>query len=161
MHDDRATRLLHRGHQGLAVQGRDRQQVDDLALRAVFLGQRVGRLARQAEHGAVGDQREVRALAHHLRSAERHRLDLVGDVFLGGVIEALVLEEDHRIGIADGADQQGAGVARSRGDDHLQPGDVRVELLLDSEWCSSARTPPPYGMRMTIGTWKRPCERMR
>ena len=30
-----------------------------------------------------------------------------------------------------------------------------------SLWCSSARTPPPYGIRITIGAVKAPCVRVR
>ena len=90
----------------------------------------VGGLEGDADHGAVRDQRERAALAHDLRAAERQGLALLRDLFLGGVIERLRLEEDDRVGIADGGGEQSAGVARARRDDHLQPGNVGVELLL-------------------------------
>ena len=47
-------------------------------------------------------------------------------------VEHLVLEEDHRVVVADGLDEQALGVVGRRGHDDLQPRDVgedRVQRL--------------------------------
>ena len=46
------------------------------------------------------------------------------------MVERLGLEEHDGIGIADGGDEERAGRARPGGNDHLESGDMRVELLL-------------------------------
>src|SRR5437879_4654853 len=65
------------------------------------------------ERDVVGDQREGVALARELRTADRQRLALVRHVFLGGVVERLGLEEDHRVGVADRGGEEAARGARS------------------------------------------------
>src|SRR4030095_10244450 len=128
--DDGAAGLLDRIHQRLPIERGDGEQVDHRGLDTVLFLEDVSGLEGDADHGAVRDEREGVALAHHLRAAERQGLALLGDLFLGGVIQGLRLEKDDRVGVADGGGEQCPRVARARWDDHLQPGNVGVELLL-------------------------------
>ena len=72
-----------------------------------------GRLHRGVHHPPDGDDRDVAALAHDVGLAERDRVALLRHV-AGGVVEHLVLGEDHRVVVADGRDQQALGVVRVR-----------------------------------------------
>src|SRR5262245_60705962 len=133
--DDRAPRLAHRGRERIAVERRDRLQVDQLALRAVLLLEALRGLAGHPHQRPPGDQPDVAPLApapraHDPRAPDRQRLTLVGHLLPGGVVEGLGLEEHDGIGVANRADEQPAGGAGSRGHHHLQPRDVGVELLL-------------------------------
>src|SRR2546425_577829 len=85
-------------------------------------------LAGEADEGDVAGGH---APERRLQREERGLHDGGGDLRLpGGVVKPLGLEEDHRVGIANGADQEGAGVPRTRRNDHLQTRNVGVELLL-------------------------------
>ena len=74
--------------------GESREEIDDLRDGAVLLLQHVGGLPADAKHGAVAHERQVVALAVHVGAADGQRLDLVGHLFPGGVVERLRLEED-------------------------------------------------------------------
>ena len=106
--DDHGTASLpHGGGDRLAVEGRDGEQIDDLCLHAVLVLEGLGRLAGHTQHGTIGDEGEVAPLTRHLGSAEGQRLRLVRHLLPRGVIEGLRLEEDHRVWIANGRDEQG------------------------------------------------------
>src|SRR6266545_4170275 len=128
--DDGAAGLLDRGHECFAIERRDRQQIDHLGVDPVLVAEDIGGLEGDADHGAVGDQRESAPFARHMRAPERHRFALLRNLLLGGVVERLRFEEDHGIGIADGGGEQRARIAGARWNDHLQPGNMSVELLL-------------------------------
>ena len=70
-----------------------------------------------------------RPLARHLGRAERHRVVRVRHVAPDGAVHLLVLEEQHRVVVADRRAEQAPGVGRGRGDDHLQARDVGEERL--------------------------------
>ena len=61
--------------------------------------------------------------------AERHDVVAVGDVAADGAVHLLVLEEEHRVVVADRGSEQARGVVRRRGDDDLEPGHVGEERL--------------------------------
>jgi len=70
--DERARRLGDARADRLGIQWPQRAQIDDLDLDAV-LREAVGDRERAADGVAVGDDREIGALAHDLRAADRHR----------------------------------------------------------------------------------------
>jgi hypothetical protein len=120
-------RLLHRLEDGVGVQGAGGAHVDDLAVDAVV------------------------ALADQVGLPEGDRVALLRDLALCGV-EHLVLEEDHRVVVADGADQQALGVIGVEGTATLSPGTwVKIEYRLRECWLA-ARMPAPHMVRITIGT---------
>ena len=61
--------------------------------------------------------------------AERDRVVGVGDVAADGSIHLLVLEEEHRVLVADRRAEQAAGVVRRGRHDHLEPRHVGEERL--------------------------------
>ena len=75
--------------------------------------------------------RDVRALAHHARLAERYReiRARVRRAIVGLAIEMLVLEEEHGIVRAHGRAQQAAEIERRGRHHHAQPGNVRERHL--------------------------------
>jgi hypothetical protein len=79
-----------------------------------------GRRDRLVEHRAPGDDRDVLALADDA-AFERHGVVPLGHVALGGAVDALRLEEEHRVRIADGREEQPLGVVRVGGADDLEP----------------------------------------
>ena len=111
----------HRVH----VNGRQCAQVHDLAVDA-FLAQRFGRGQRARRHQPVGHEGHVAPFARDVRLAKRDRIRLFRDLRLR-IVEALVFQEDHRVVVADGLDQQPLAVVGVRGADHLHAGDVRED----------------------------------
>ena len=105
--------------------GRRVRRSIDLGLDAL-LGQFLGRLQREADHARVGGDGDVLALAADLGLADRHQpvLDLRHVELLA--VEHLVLEEDHRVRVADRGLQQALGVGGVVGRDHLQARHVGV-----------------------------------
>jgi hypothetical protein len=95
------------------------------------------------QHGTVADQGEVAALAHHPRLAKGERLLVLRDRLAEGPVDSLGLEEDHRVCVADGANQEGSGVTRGGGNNHLESRCVGEEGLLALGVMLRARTPPP------------------
>ncbi len=61
-----------------------------------------------------------------LGAADRHDEVLIGRTIEGVAVEDLVLQHDHRIGIANRRPQQPLGVGRRPWRDHLQPRHMRV-----------------------------------
>jgi hypothetical protein len=78
-------------------------------------------LQRPRDHRGQRDQRAVVALAQHRGPAQLADQLAVRDLVLARV-QALVLEEEHRVGVADGGRQQADDVGGRRGRDHLQAG---------------------------------------
>ena len=118
--DDQALAgLADRVEQRLAVERAERPQVDDLDADAV-VGDPVGRLERVVRHQPVGDDRDLRARVGDLGLAERDRVVGVGDVAADRAVHLLVLEEQHRVVVADRRAQQAAGVVRRGRHDDLE-----------------------------------------
>ncbi|MNK72771.1 hypothetical protein D3C87_922550 [compost metagenome] len=136
VHDDAAAGLLDRGFDGLNVQRHQGAQVDDLGVHARVLG------AGQSDpyHGAVGQDGHIRTFAHDASLADRQgvffgrdlgqllglprRNRLLVPAVEGAVVEALGLEEDDRIIVLDGGDQQALGVIGVGRNDNLQTRNV-------------------------------------
>ena len=89
--------------------GRSVLQIDDLR-RDPVRGEQVGRLQRLVHPVHRGDDRDVRALAGDPGHADGHEvaIDVAGDP-----VQALVLEEEHRVVVADRRPQQALRVRRS------------------------------------------------
>ena len=120
-----ATRLLDTFQDRIPVDGRKRPEVDDLAFDAIP-GEIAGRVHGAMDHHAVGHDRAVAAVAHHVRFRKRDGIGFLRHVGLGGV-EILVLAEDHRIVVADRLDEQSLGVVGIGGTDDLEPGNMGEE----------------------------------
>ena len=91
-------------------------------------------------HGPVGHDRHLRARAHNLGTGQRHAVVPRRDLPLGvgtpgygrlvrlavkrSAVDALGLEEDHRVGIFDRADQQPLRVIGIRWHHDLDAADV-------------------------------------
>ena len=87
---------------------------------------------------------------HDLGGAERVD-DLAVRHLALGRIERLVLEEDHRIGIAHGGGQQADDVARRRWRHHLEAGNHHAQFSTLWECCAPKREPAPLPVRTTSG----------
>ena len=122
---DAAAGLLDRFHHRGAVHRTDRAQVDHLRLDAL-LGERLGRLQGVGHADGEGDDGDVLAGAVNARLADRQ--DEVVDLRHreGLAVENLVLEEDHRVGIADRRLEQALRVGGGVGRDHLEARHVGV-----------------------------------
>jgi hypothetical protein len=111
------------------------------------------------DHRAVGEDGQRLALADDRRLAERHGVMAVGHLARGmlrpgrhravvvaverAVVDALGLEEDHRIGVLDRGDQQALGVVGVGRDHRLDPGDVGEQASGDWLWVWPPKMPPP------------------
>ena len=110
------------------VERRDRRDVDDFGLDA-FVGERRRGRERLARRRAPGHERHVLAFAQHEADVERQRVARVGHLFLREAIEPRRLEKHHRIGIADGREQQAVGARRRGGNHDAQARNVREQRL--------------------------------
>ena len=123
--DDHAVGLGEALEHRIGVERAQRAQVDDLRVDALF-GQLVGGFERDADADRVADDRDVLALAHDPRLADRQ--DVV--VELGHVeaaaVHQLVLEEHDRILGADRGLEQALRVGRVIRRDHDQAGDAGI-----------------------------------
>ena len=99
----------------------ERAQVDHLGIDAL-LGEFLGRLERVGHADRPGDDRDVLAGPGDARLADRQHevVELRAPARLA--VEDLVLEEDHRVGIADRGLEQPLGVGRGVGRDDFQAG---------------------------------------
>ena len=88
----------------------------------------LGGLERARHHQCQGADGGILAAAKNLGGAETVDNLAVRNFALGG-IKRLVLEEDHRIGIANRCRQQADDVARAGGRDDLQAGDHHAPVL--------------------------------
>ena len=91
-----------------------RAQVDDLGLDAV-LRELVGGAQRIGHADAEGDDGHVAAGAGNAGLADRHQPIVDLRHIEGAAVKDLVLEEDHRVGIADRRFEQALGVGRGIG----------------------------------------------
>jgi hypothetical protein len=128
VNDDRPTGRPERVDERLAVERRERAEVDHLAVDAL-VGEFLGGDERRPGRGPVGDHRNVRALAADRRLAEGDLVVVDRDGLLVGAVEPLRLEHDHGVGVAHRGREQPLGVPRSAGDDDLQPRLVAEERL--------------------------------
>ena len=109
----------HRRQHGGHVEGDEAAQVDHRGLDALG-GEPLGRGHRPRHHQTERHDRAGAALAEHLRRAEAVDDLAVGHVVLRRV-EPLVLEEQHRVGIADRGRHQTDDVGGVRRGDDLDP----------------------------------------
>ncbi len=147
--DDATAGLGHRLGDGVEVQRGQRGDVDDFGADA-FLGQFVGGFEAFLHLRAPGHQGHVGTVAQHEADVERQRFAVVGYLFLVLAIDALRLEEHHRIRVADRGEQQAVGTRRRGGHDHAQAGDVGEQVLVRLGVmlrCADAAAPrgAPYG----------------
>ena len=128
----------------VAVERLQRRDVDDLGLDPLRC-QLIGRFQGLLDHRAPGDERDVapsRSTKHRL---ERQSDAVVGDLLARGAVEPGRLEKHHRVGIADGGQQQAIGARRRRRDHDPQTRDMREHrlrafgMVLDAPGC---RRPP-------------------
>ena len=128
MHDQQATGLGDGSQHRVAIQRRDRAQVDDLD-GDPLAGQCGGGLGADVAVQAVGDDGDVVARHGDVGDADRHPPVAVGDEPFHQAVRPLVLEEQHRIGIVDGLAQHACHVGGCRRRHDLEPGHVGVEGL--------------------------------
>ena len=151
--DHAAVRLADRVEDRVEVERAQRARVDHLGLDAVLVGERLRGLLGHVRHPQDADDRHVVPLAAHRRLAEAD--DLVVAV-LGNLaahaVEGLVLDEDHRVVVADRRLQQPLAVGRRRGQATSSPGICRNIASRLCEWVGPSWWPPPPGIRTTIGT---------
>ena len=100
--------------------------------RPCFFFQYVGGFQRAVERGADGEDRQVAAVAAHGRLALGHFVVAFGhaafDEQLADVVEALALEEDHRVGAAQGQVEHALGVVGRGREDDLEARDVGDQM---------------------------------
>ena len=99
--------------------------------------------------------------AHDRRLAERHRVVALGHVALGGAVDALGLEEEHRIGIADRGEEQALRVVRVARAHDLEARDVDEERLGRLRVVEPAADAAADGRAHTILAGYSPPERQR
>ena len=120
MRDHAAPGLLDRGRHRVEIERAEHTQVDDLAVDALVC-EHAGGLEREVQRRAVGDDRHVAAAPAHGRAGERRR-GVVGELALHPRVEALLLEEQHGVGICDRGAEQQPGVLGGGGARDLEPG---------------------------------------
>ena len=119
--DENFVGLAHGFENGFFVERRQGAQVDDFGFDAA-LGHGFGGFERDADHVAVGNDREIGAFTANRGFADGHGVIAFGDLALDRAIQALVLEEKHGRRIADRGEEQTFGVVRRRGHDHFDAG---------------------------------------
>ena len=107
---------------GLLVERFERAEIDQLDAGAGLLSHGRDRLQRLVHHHPVGDDRRVRAFLDDPRLADRHLVVPVGHRSLDRPVHLLVLEEEHRILVADRGPQQARGIGRGAGATTFSPG---------------------------------------
>ena len=121
-------RARHRAEDGLRVERHQRAHVDHLAVDAVLGLELLGRGERARHHQRQRQDGGVLAGPHDARRAERVD-DLAVRHFALGRIKRLVLEEDHRIGIAHRRGKKPDDVARDRRRHDFQAGNHHAPVL--------------------------------
>ena len=141
MHHHAAAGLLDRVDDGVQIQRPQAAQVDDLGVDAGFLG----RGQRHVHRGAVGQHGQRVAGPHDGGRIQRHGVVAGGHhaarpsgpgrdgpvvmAVEGAVVQALGFQEDHRIIVLDGGDQQALGVVGVGRHDRAQAADLREHGL--------------------------------
>ena len=128
--DDEPTGVLEALVDGLVIERREGARVDEIGGDAVGR-ECIERLLGERHHTADRDHRDMLALAHERRFAERDRVVALRDRAFARV-ERLVLEEHHRVVVADRREHQALGIVGVGGHDHLEArhgGDQRVHRL--------------------------------
>ncbi len=111
VHDHAAAGLAHRFVDGVEVQWFERSDIDHFRADAL-LGKHIGGFQGLLHLCAPGHQGHVAAIAQHEADIQRQGLAIVGDFLLVLPVDTLGLEENHRIRIADGGQQQAVGARR-------------------------------------------------
>ena len=112
--------------------------------------QALGRGERARNHQREGENGRVLAGTDDARRAERVDDLAVGDLALGRV-ERLVLEEDHRIGVAHRRGEQPDHVARVGRRHDLEAGDAIAQFSTLWLCWAPKREPAPLAVRTTSG----------
>ena len=123
-HDDLA-RLLDGFDDFLVVERDERACVNDFYADAVLGLEQLRRLERAVERGADGEDGEILAFALDVRLAERDLVAFSRDAalveLLADVVDALALEEDHRVGAVERGGHEALGVVRCGREHDLEP----------------------------------------
>src|SRR5215218_5574188 len=120
-------RLLYRLDDGVFVERPQRSQVYDLRLEAVLCERVCGPQA-QVDLPAVGDERNIRALAGDTGLAEGYGVVSIFDLALRPV-QGTGFEEDHGVGVPDRREHHALDVVRGHGRNDLETREVPVEAL--------------------------------
>ena len=132
------------------VERAQRAQVDDLGVDAVG-GELLGRVEGLAERAAVGDQRHVGARAADRGPVDVDRAGVVGELALD-VVEGAVLEDEHRVGVAQRRPEHAPGVLEGGRGEHRMPGMCAYQPSRLCECWAASWRPAPVVMRITSGT---------
>src|SRR5487761_326942 len=100
VNDQQLVRFFHRLQNGFFVERQQRPQIDDFRLDSLFR-QFLGGFERRVHHRRVRHNRQVAPLAPHNRFPDRNRIILGGQLFLDSPVQKFVLEEKHRIIVAN------------------------------------------------------------
>ena len=125
--DQHAVGPGHARHDGRVVERTEHAQVDDLGLDA-RCRQVSSRLQCLVQAGAIGEDRHVAALAPDGRATEIDR-PRVGRELALHVVERLVLEDQHGIGLPQRGGEHAVAVVDGRGRDDGDAWDMRVPTL--------------------------------
>ncbi len=110
--------LLHGGGDRLAIERRDRTQIEDFDFDSLF-AQDLRGFERGVQHGGIGDHAEVMALARHPRFPDRNYIIVAWNFFFDSPVEILVLEKDYGIVVADRRLDESLGIVGRRRADYL------------------------------------------
>src|SRR5271168_1694039 len=86
----------------LAIERKQRAQVEDLNRDTIFLFDDARGVNRLPERATISNDRKIGALLANLRDAERNRELAFRNILLEAAIEALMFEVHHRIAVANG-----------------------------------------------------------
>ena len=123
MADYTAAGLLDRGQNGVFIERTDGAEIDQLNGGIALLGG----LCCFDHHGAPSHHREVGAFGDNPGLANGQRVGLVGHGLPESAVDPLGLEENHRVWISNGCDQQSLGVVWRGGHHHFQSRLVGVD----------------------------------
>ena len=139
------------------VDGDERTQIDDLGIDAGVFRRGLGNV----HHGAVGEHGDVAPLTHHGGFAERDRVIALRHFACGmfrprlhrpiaaaierTVVNALGFEEDDRIVVLDGGDEQPLRVIRCGRRHRFQAGDMREQRFGALAVCLAAENATAIG----------------
>ena len=124
MRDEQTTGARDRVGNRVDIPGRERAQVDQLALHAELGGGLVGGGRQHVQLRAPADQRHVVAAPHDVRLPERQLVVAVGHFLDRRSVQPLGLEKDHWIRIANRRQQQAFSSRRRRRHYDLRAKDI-------------------------------------